>query len=329
MKKAIKIILLVLLFLGVAAGSVLGYRWYSERQTAAAPISTEGLTYLTTVPEEQKGTVDATTEPDDMFSDSSIADPSEVAWPFADSKLSSDFKAKTTVAEKTGKSTRKDSTKTTAKASSDKETTKKDSKETTKKDSKETTKKASGSVGSQKEFLEKVISSANKTQNGHPVKVDSNGINIEYKKFAVADLNGDGKNELFLYAESTKGKDFYGNSYIVYDNALKNARTTMVVDAFDAPVFYASGAYEINTNKFGFVSDSVAQSFGVKNENSILGYDTNSTPYLKYMTNGPYIDSPSEISAADYKAAVSKLKAGGKVKVKVYDFTKANVESLS
>ena len=200
---------------------------------------------------------------------------------------------------------------------------------TTKTSEKETTKKSSSAAaGDMKAFLQKLQSGASKTNNGHPVKVDSNGVNIEYKKFAVADLNGDGKDELFLYAESTKGEDFYGNSYIVYDSSLKNVRTTMVIDEFKDVKFYKSGAYEIVKDKFGFVSDEIAASYGVKNKNSILGFDVTTTPYLKYMTNGPYIDAPSEISAADYKATVAKLKAGGTVNVKVYDYTAANVSKL-
>ncbi|MBQ8469315.1 MAG: hypothetical protein IJ547_01840, partial [Clostridia bacterium] len=254
--------------------------------------------------------------------DSSISE--STTWPFADRKSDSKFEAKESVGYTTVKSAEK-----ATKKSSDK-TTEKTSKKTTKseKQEKETTKKSSNSSGNAKSFLEGIRKDASKTQNGHPVKVDSNGISIEYKKFAVADLNGDGKDEVFLYAESTKGKDFYGNSYIVYDNALKNVRTTMVVDELKDIKFYKSGVYEISTNKFGFTSDAIAESFGVKNKNSILGFDTTATPYLKYMTNGPYIDAPSEVSAADYKAQASKLKAGGEVKVTIYDFTSANVDKL-
>ena len=310
MNKAIKILLLVLLFLAVAVGAVFGYRWFSGRQTAAAPIATEGQAYLTTSPNASETVTDvAEAEQDNLASDSNI-EPT-TAWPFADRKSESKFEAKESVGYTTTKAAKQNKTKAAEKtAASKKDTTEKASdKETTKKSS-------SASEGNMKAFLQKLQSGASKTNNGHPVKVDSNGINIEYKKFAVADLNGDGKDELFLYAESTKGEEFYGNSYIVYDNSLKNVRTTMVIDEFKDVKFYKSGAYEI-------VKDN-----GVKNKNSILGFDVTTTPYLRYMTNGPYIDAPSEISAADYKATVAKLKAGGTVNVKVYDYTAANVSKL-
>lgn len=322
MNKAIKIILLVLLFLAVAVGAVFGYRFLSDRQTAAAPIATEGQAYLTTSPNASEGVTSVVeAEEDNLASDGNI-EPT-TAWPFADRKSDSKFEAKESVGYTTTKAAKQSKTKTNSKTadSKDEKTTKASEKETTKKSS-------SAAAGDMKAFLQKLQSGASKTNNGHPVKVDSNGVNIEYKKFAVADLNGDGKDELFLYAESTKGEDFYGNSYIVYDSSLKNVRTTMVIDEFKDVKFYKSGAYEIVENKFGFTSDAIAAQYGVKNENSILGYDTTTTPYLKYMTNGPYIDAPSEISAADYKAAVKKLRAGGEVNVKVYDFTKANVEKL-
>ena len=322
MNKAIKIILLVLLFLAVAVGAVFGYRFLSDRQTAAAPIATEGQAYLTTSPNASEGVTSVVeAEEDNLASDGNI-EPT-TAWPFADRKSDSKFEAKESVGYTTTKAAKQSKTKADSKTadSKDEKTTKTSEKETTKKSS-------SAAAGDMKAFLQKLQSGASKTNNGHPVKVDSNGVNIEYKKFAVADLNGDGKDELFLYAESTKGEDFYGNSYIVYDSSLKNVRTTMVIDEFKDVKFYRSGAYEIVENKFGFTSDAIAAQYGVKNENSILGYDTTTTPYLKYMTNGPYIDAPSEISAADYKAAVKKLRAGGEVNVKVYDFTKANVEKL-
>jgi hypothetical protein len=322
MNKALKIILLVLLFLAVAVGAVFGYRFLSDRQTAAAPIATEGQAYLTTSPNASEGVTSVVeAEEDNLASDGNI-EPT-TAWPFADRKSDSKFEAKESVGYTTTKAAKQSKTKADSKTadSKDEKTTKASEKETTKKSS-------SAAAGDMKAFLQKLQSGASKTNNGHPVKVDSNGVNIEYKKFAVADLNGDGKDELFLYAESTKGEDFYGNSYIVYDSSLKNVRTTMVIDEFKDVKFYKSGAYEIVENKFGFTSDAIAAQYGVKNENSILGYDTTTTPYLKYMTNGPYIDAPSEISAADYKAAVKKLRAGGEVNVKVYDFTKANVEKL-
>lgn len=322
MNKALKIILLVLLFLAVAVGAVFGYRFLSDRQTAAAPIATEGQAYLTTSPNASEGVTSVVeAEEDNLASDGNI-EPT-TAWPFADRKSDSKFEAKESVGYTTTKAAKQSKTKADSKTadSKDEKTTKNSEKETTKKSS-------SAAAGDMKAFLQKLQSGASKTNNGHPVKVDSNGVNIEYKKFAVADLNGDGKDELFLYAESTKGEDFYGNSYIVYDSSLKNVRTTMVIDEFKDVKFYKSGAYEIVENKFGFTSDAIAAQYGVKNENSILGYDTTTTPYLKYMTNGPYIDAPSEISAADYKAAVKKLRAGGEVNVKVYDFTKANVEKL-
>ena len=321
MNKALKIILMVLLFLAVAVGAVFGYRFFSDRQTAATPIATEGQAYLTTSPHASEGvTAVADAEEDNLASDSSI-EPT-TAWPFADRKSESKFEAKESVGYTTTKAAKQNKTEsadktTESKKTSDKETTK----ETTKKSS-------SASEGNAKAFLQKLQSGASKTRNGHPVKVDSNGIDVEYKKFAVADLNNDGKDEVFLYAESTKGEEFYGNSYIVYDSTLKNVRTTMVIDEFKDVKFYKSGVFEIVENKFGFTSDAIAAQYGVKNKNSILGYDVATTPYLKYMTNGPYIDAPSEISAADYKAAVKKLRAGGEVNVKVYDFTKANVEKL-
>lgn len=321
MNKALKIILMVLLFLAVAVGAVFGYRFFSDRQTAATPIATEGQAYLTTSPNASEGvTAVAEAEEDNLASDSSI-EPT-TAWPFADRKSESRFEAKESVVYTTTKAAKQNKTEsadktTESKKTSDKETTK----ETTKKSS-------SASEGNAKAFLQKLQSGASKTRNGHPVKVDSNGIDVEYKKFAVADLNNDGKDEVFLYAESTKGEEFYGNSYIVYDSTLKNVRTTMVIDEFKDVKFYKSGVFEIVENKFGFTSDAIAAQYGVKNKNSILGYDVATTPYLKYMTNGPYIDAPSEISAADYKAAVKKLRAGGEVNVKVYDFTKANVEKL-
>ena len=320
MKKAIKIILLVLLFLAVALGAVFGYRWYSGRQTVAAPLAVEGQTYLTTVPDGENTSIGEVDEKDDLSTDSTIEP--VTAWPFADSKDESQFEAKESVGYTV---TKKSSKKTTAKEKK----TKKTAKEKTTEAAEETTKKASKAAsGSAKDLLEKIRDTASSTKNGHPVKVDSNGISIEYKKFAVADLNNDGKDEVFLYAESTKGKEFYGNSYIVYDNTLKNVRTTMVIDEFKDVKFYKSGAFEIVENKFGFTSDAIAAQYGVKNKNSILGFDIATTPYLKYMTNGPYIDAPSEVSAADYKATVSKLRAGGRLDVKVYDFTKANVEKL-
>lgn len=321
MNKALKIILMVLLSLAVAVGAVFGYRFFSDRQTAATPIATEGQAYLTTSPNASEGvTAVAEAEEDNLASDSSI-EPT-TAWPFADRKSESKFEAKESVGYTTTKAAKQNKTEsadktTESKKTSDKETTK----ETTKKSS-------SASEGNAKAFLQKLQSGASKTRNGHPVKVDSNGIDVEYKKFAVADLNNDGKDEVFLYAESTKGEEFYGNSYIVYDSTLKNVRTTMVIDEFKDVKFYKSGVFEIVENKFGFTSDAIAAQYGVKNKNSILGYDVATTPYLKYMTNGPYIDAPSEISAADYKAAVKKLRAGGEVNVKVYDFTKANVEKL-
>ena len=321
MNKALKIILMVLLFLAVAVGAVFGYRFFSDRQTAATPIATEGQAYLTTSPNASEGvTAVAEAEEDNLASDSSI-EPT-TAWPFADRKSESKFEAKESVGYTTTKAAKQNKTEsadktTESKKTSDKETTK----ETTKKSS-------SASEGNAKAFLQKLQSGASKTRNGHPVKVDSNGIDVEYKKFAVADLNNDGKDEVFLYAESTKGEEFYGNSYIVYDSTLKNVRTTMVIDEFKDVKFYKSGAYEIVKDKFGFVSDEIAASYGVKNKNSILGFDVTTTPYLKYMTNGPYIDAPSEISAADYKATTAKLKAGGTVNVKVYDYTAANVSKL-
>lgn len=321
MNKALKIILMVLLFLAVAVGAVFGYRFFSDRQTAATPIATEGQAYLTTSPNASEGvTAVAEAEEDNLASDSSI-EPT-TAWPFADRKSESKFEAKESVGYTTTKAAKQSNAKTADKTTESKKTS---DKETTE----ETTKKSSSaSEGNAKAFLQKLQSGASKTRNGHPVKVDSNGIDVEYKKFAVADLNNDGKDEVFLYAESTKGEEFYGNSYIVYDSTLKNVRTTMVIDEFKDVKFYKSGVFEIVENKFGFTSDAIAAQYGVKNKNSILGYDVATTPYLKYMTNGPYIDAPSEISAADYKAAVKKLRAGGEVNVKVYDFTKANVEKL-
>lgn len=327
MKKAIKIILLILLFLAVAVGAIFGFRWISDRKTASAPIAAEGQTYLTTSPDDVKTVTDvAEAEEDNLASDGNIE--ATTVWPFADRKSESKFEAKESVGYTTTKAAKQNKAKTASeeKASSkDKSATDKSNKAT----EKETTKKSSSTAsGDMKAFLQKLQSGASKTKNGHPVKVDSNGINIEYKKFAVADLNGDGKDELFLYAESTKGEEFYGNSYIVYDNSLKNVRTTMVIDEFKDVKFYKSGAYEIVKDKFGFVSDEVAAKFGVSNKNSILGFDATTTPYLMYMTNGPYIDHPSEISASDYKAQLSKLKAGGEVSVKVYDYTTANVAKL-
>ena len=321
MNKALKIILMVLLFLAVAVGAVFGYRFFSDRQTAATPIATEGQAYLTTSPNASEGvTAVAEAEEDNLASDSSI-EPT-TAWPFADRKSESKFEAKESVGYTTTKAAKQNKTESADKTTESKKTS---DKETTK----ETTKKPSSAAdGNAKAFLQKLQSGASKTRNGHPVKVDSNGIDVEYKKFAVADLNNDGKDEVFLYAESTKGEEFYGNSYIVYDSTLKNVRTTMVIDEFKDVKFYKSGVFEIVENKFGFTSDAIAAQYGVKNKNSILGYDVATTPYLKYMTNGPYIDAPSEISAADYKAAVKKLRAGGEVNVKVYDFTKANVEKL-
>lgn len=323
MNKALKIILMVLLFLAVAAGAVFGYRFFSDRQTAAAPIATEGQAYLTTSPNASEGVTSvAEAEADDLASDSNI-EPT-TAWPFADRKSESKFEAKESVGYTTTKAAKQNKAK-----AADQTTDSKKDKTSDKETAKETTKKSSSaSDSSAKAFLQKLQSGASKTKNGHPVKVDSNGIDVEYKKFAVADLNGDGKDEVFLYAESTKGEEFYGNSYIVYDNTLKNVRTTMVIDEFKDVKFYKSGAYEIVENKFGFTSDAIAAQYGVKNKNSILGFDIATTPYLKYMTNGPYIDAPSEVSAADYKATVSKLRAGGRLDVKVYDFTKANVEKL-
>lgn len=322
MKKAIKIILLVLLFLAVAVGAVFGFRWYTGRQTAAAPVVTEGQQYQTTAPAGALENDADLQDKDDLASDSNIKE--STTWPFADRKSDSKFEAKESVGYTTTKAAKK-----TDKKSSDKtadKTTDKTKKAA--KEEEETTKKSSGSSGSARSFLKGILNDATKTKSGHPVKVDSNGIDVEYKNFAVADLNGDGKEEVFLYATSSKGEQFYGNSYIVYDNSLKNVRTTMVVDELKDIKFYKSGVYEIATNKFGFTSDALASSFGVKNKSSILGYDTNATPYLKYMTNGPYIDAPSEISAADYKAQVAKLRAGGEVKVKIYDFTSANVDKL-
>ncbi len=63
---------------------------------------------------------------------------------------------------------------------------------------------------------------------------------------------------------------------------------------------------------------------------SIIGFIAR---LLKSATNSsdkrtPATHAPSEISAADYKATVSKLKAGGTVNVKVYDYTAANVSKL-
>lgn len=320
MKKAIKIILLVLLFLAVAVGAVFGYRWFSERQTATAPVATEGIQYETTSPAEGLDTDAAMQEKDDLASDSSIEE--TTAWPFADRLSDSKFEAKESVGYTT-------TTKKAEKAKKTEKTSESSSKEKTKKESKEeeTTKKSSSS-SSAKAFLETIRKDASKTANGHPVKVDAQGIETEYKNFAIGDLNGDGKDEVFLYASSNKGKSFYGNSYIVYDSTFSKSRVTMVVDELKDIKFYKSGVYEIAEGKFGFTSDEVAASFGVKNKNSILGYDTTATPYLKYMTNGPYIDAPSEVSASDYKAAVAKLKAGGEVKVKIYDFTEANIAKL-
>ena len=244
MNKALKIILMVLLFLAVAVGAVFGYRFFSDRQTAATPIATEGQAYLTTSPNASEGvTAVAEAEEDNLASDSSI-EPT-TAWPFADRKSESKFEAKESVGYTTTKAAKQNKTEsadktTESKKTSDKETTK----ETTKKSS-------SASEGNAKAFLQKLQSGASKTRNGHPVKVDSNGIDVEYKKFAVADLNNDGKDEVFLYAESTKGEEFYGNSYIVYDSTLKNVRTTMVIDEFKDVKFYKSGVFEIVENKFG------------------------------------------------------------------------------
>ncbi|MBQ1528663.1 MAG: hypothetical protein IIZ76_00100, partial [Clostridia bacterium] len=204
MNKALKIILMVLLFLAVAVGAVFGYRFFSDRQTAATPIATEGQAYLTTSPNASEGvTAVAEAEEDNLASDSSI-EPT-TAWPFADRKSESKFEAKESVGYTTTKAAKQNKTEsadktTESKKTSDKETTK----ETTKKSS-------SASEGNAKAFLQKLQSGASKTRNGHPVKVDSNGIDVEYKKFAVADLNNDGKDEVFLYAESTKGEEFYGN----------------------------------------------------------------------------------------------------------------------
>lgn len=326
MKKVLKYVLYVLLVLAFLAAVLFGFRWYTSKRTAEAPITVNSDVYLTTAVGNGANANAAPAEEDNLASDSSIE---ETTWPFAESKSEAEdgFVAK----KSTGYTRKTASAKTTAAAKTTKKSSDKTSEETTKKSSdSKTTKKSSSNSGSAKAFLQKIQSSASKTNNGHPVKVDSNGISIEYQKFAVADLNGDGKDEVFLYAVSNKGDSFYGNSYIVYDSSLSSARTTMVVDEYDkGPTFYKSGAYEIATNKFGFTSDSLASSFGVKNANSILGFDTNATPYLEYMTNGPYIDAPSEISASDYNAKVKKLKAGGKVSVKVYDFTSANVDKLS
>ena len=83
MNKALKIILMVLLFLAVAVGAVFGYRFFSDRQTAATPIATEGQAYLTTSPNASEGvTAVAEAEEDNLASDSSI-EPT-TAWPFSD-----------------------------------------------------------------------------------------------------------------------------------------------------------------------------------------------------------------------------------------------------
>ncbi len=314
MKKIIKIILLILLFLAVAVGAVFGYRWFSGRQ-ADAPLATEGQVYRTTsIGDSEDDTDLAEEELDNLASDSSIE--TTTAWPFADSKSESKFEAKESVGYTTTKASSANKTKssTTEKSKSSDETT--------------TKKSSDSSSGSAKAFLKKLQSDASSTKNGHPVTVDSDGVSTEYKKFAVADLNDDGKEELFLFAESSKDGTFYGYSYIVYDSSMKNSRTSIVIDDFDNVKFYKTGVYEIVEGKFGFVSDDVAASYGVKNKSSILGFDATASPYLKYMTNGPYIDSPSEISAADYKAQLSKLRAGGALDVTVYDFTTANVNKL-
>lgn len=323
MKKPIKILLLILLFLAVAVGAVLGYRWFSGRETPA-PLATEGQTYLTTSPLSAEGYSDvAEEEKDNLASDSSIEP--VTAWPFSDRKSESKFKAKESVGyTKPSAAKRRAAPK---KGASDKPHASGNSASDS--DSKKTSKKSSSSkAGDAKSFLQKLESSAAKRKNGHPVVVDSDGISTEYQKFAIADLNGDGKDELFLYAVRTKGDEFYGYTYTVYDSSLKHARTTMVIDEFKKVTFYQSGAYEITEGKFGFVSDSVAESFGVKNKNSILGFDATASPYLRYTTNGPYIDSPSEISASAYQSQLAKLRSGGKVTVNVHDFTASNVSNL-
>ena len=306
MKQALKITVLVMLFCAVIVGAIYGVRGYQERQTAAVPVVTEGQTYLTTSPDGQAGkTLAASEEKDDLKSDAAVE---ETSWPFSDKKSESKFEAKESVGYTvTKKAAAKDSGKTTKKAADDKT-----------KAGKETTKAGKSDAGDVKTFL----------KNLDPSKPDADGAKCEYLKFAVADLNGDGKDEVFVYGKRTKDGTFYGYSYTVYSSDLKSSRTTMVVDEYQNVTFYKSGVYEITEGKFAFTSDAVASSFGVKNANSILGYDTTATPYLRYTTNGPYIDNPSEVSESDYKAAVSKLKAGGKVDVKVYDFTAANIEKL-
>ena len=102
MNKALKIILMVLLFLAVAVGAVFGYRFFSDRQTAATPIATEGQAYLTTSPNASEGvTAVAEAEEDNLASDSSI-EPT-TAWPFADRKSESKFEAKESVGYTTTK----------------------------------------------------------------------------------------------------------------------------------------------------------------------------------------------------------------------------------
>ncbi|MBQ2693375.1 MAG: hypothetical protein IJF51_05010, partial [Clostridia bacterium] len=102
MNKAIKILLLVLLFLAVAVGAVFGYRWLSGRQTAAAPIATEGQAYLTTSPNASEGVTEAAeAEQDNLASDANI-EPT-TAWPFADRKSESKFEAKESVGYTTTK----------------------------------------------------------------------------------------------------------------------------------------------------------------------------------------------------------------------------------
>lgn len=316
MKQAIKITVLVMLFSAVIVGSIYGFRWYRGQQTAAAPIATEGQEVLTTNPDSRGTTLAVEDEKDDLKSDAEVT--GKVAWPFADSKSDSKFEAKESVGYTKPAASSKQTEKTTSKDTADK----------TKASSEKETTKASSDASNTKALLKKIESTASSKKNGHPVKVDSNGVSIEYQKFAVADLNDDGKDEVFLYAVGTKDGQFNGYYYIVYDSTLKNVRTTMVIDEFKDVTFYKSGVYEITDGKFAFISDEVAASFGVKNENSIIGYDTTTTPYLRYTTNGPYIANPSEVSESEYKAAVSKLKAGGKVDVTVYDFTSANIEKL-
>ncbi|MCQ2486313.1 MAG: hypothetical protein MJ129_00060 [Clostridia bacterium] len=242
--------------------------------------------------------------------ESSDNDEEETDWPFADDEDEAEFVVKTTT-----------------KKAKENDSSKKDKKD---KNSKDKEKDKDSSMGKQKAYLNNLFKTADKKVNGHPCRNESETTTTEYQKYAIADFNGDGKLETMVftttYTNVSANSQLY-SSYFILDENMQVMRITRTAKVYSEPVFYDNGVFKIGT-EYGFVSNSVASDFGISDSNSVVGYETSATPYLKYSTKGAYIDAPKEISKSTYDSEIAKLTKGKKVAVKIYDLTESNIANL-